>query len=154
MRRCICVIIALLSLTACAKQQALTSTISDVESTHSVTPQKEYTNAVYEVSILENLLHNDSVGNDWEKTYCCDGSRLTDGTRFTVPIGDNINKEIDIVIVENDKDKDIGACSTSINLTDGFVDIIEVIVTENKGRYCGRTAKWQIIFTVELVEYI
>lgn len=136
----LCVILAL-SLIGCAEQ---TKQVTD----------PIYTNGVYEVSISASLLHNNSVGNDWQQVFTCEGSPVGNRERWTVPLDTVKTVVIDTTIREEDKWPDIGSGSLSVDLVDGFTTSTVFTVTENKGRYRGNTAEWEIACSVTLVEKV
>ncbi len=113
-----------------------------------------YTNGVYEVSISASLRHNNSVGNDWRKVYTCEGSTISSGKRWTVPLDTVKTVVIDATITEGDKWPDVGSGSLSVDLVDGFESSTSITITENKGRYKGNTAEWEITCSVALVDKV
>ena len=113
-----------------------------------------YTSGVYEVSISALLLHNDSVGDDWQQVFTCEGSPIGDRERWTVPLDTVKTVVIDATIIEDDKCPDTGSGSLSVDLTDGFTASTVIPVTENKGRYKDNTAEWKITCSVTLVEKV
>lgn len=142
MRKCLlflCMVLAF-PLTGCIKQ------------TKQITPPV-YTRDVYEISISASLQYNNSVGNDWRKVYTCDGSPFSSGKRLEVPLGAVKTVVINATITEADKWSDVGFGSLSVDLVDGFTTSTTITITENKGRYRGNTAKWEITCKVALVDH-
>lgn len=111
----------------------------------------DYTHGVYELSIKAELISNDSVGNDWIKTYTCDGKTITDGDQWTVPLETTKTILINATITENDKWDDVGSDSIVVTLVDDYKASTQITVTENKGRYKGNQAVWEITYRVKLV---
>ena len=116
--------------------------------------QKNYTHAVYEVTITASEIYNNSVGNDWQKVYTCDGRTIASGEQYTVPLGTTKTVTINATITESDKWPDKGYGSLSVVLRDGFETSTTITVTESKGRYKGNKAQWEITCRVELVKKI
>ena len=112
----------------------------------------DYTHGVYELSIEAELISNDSVGNDWIKTYTCDGKTITDGDQWTVPLDTAKTISISATIIENDKWDDVGSDSIVVTLVDDYKASTQITVTENKGRYKGNQAIWEITCIVKLVD--
>ncbi len=116
--------------------------------------QRNYSHAVYTVSIEENLVTNHSVGNDWQKSYTCNGKIITNGYQWTVPLDTTETITIEATITEIDECCDIGNGSISIILKDGYKASTHITVTEDKGRYKGNQAIWEIVCEVELTDKI
>lgn len=127
-------------------------TITDSEIVQTVESEPTYNYGVYEVKICERILYNNSVGTDWHTVYSCDDSYITSGQRWTVPLDTTKTITIDATITENDKWPDISTSILSVVLSDAFETSTSITVTENKGRYKGNTAVWEITCQVELVD--
>ncbi len=113
---------------------------------------EEYTHGIYKITFSENLISNDSVGNDWTVSYTCDEKPIADGETLTVPLNDPTTKVIDITITEKDKIPDIGRGSVSVTFN-GESEINTIVtVTENGGRYQGNKAQWKIMCNAELIK--
>lgn len=113
--------------------------------------EKNYTHGVYELTISQFCVCNDSVGNEWEFIYKCDGKEISNEHTFTLPLDADESKTIEITVIERDNYPDIGKTSLEIDLTDGYIAVTSVTVTENKGRYIKNEARWQIECEVELI---
>ena len=89
------------------------------------------------------LISNNSVGNDWCNTILINGSKidLYKSIEFNTH-----NLNAGILIVENDKIPDVG--QKNVNLKKG-INTINIDVVENRGRYSGNVATWQVILKVE-----
>lgn len=116
--------------------------------------EKNYTHAVYEVIIIADNIYNDSVGNDWTKSYTYDNKSIYSGEQFTIPIGTEKTISIKATITENDTWPDSNTQTVEIILKDGFEKTSKINVIENKGRYSGNSALWEITYKVNLVEKI
>lgn len=132
----LCLVATLLSLFGCEKKEI----------------QKNYTHGVYEVTISGYQLYNNHIGNDWEMLYMCDNRRISSGERWTLPLGMEKTITIDITLTECDLWDDIGFGSLSVVLKDDYKTSTTVTVIENKGRYKGNKAQWEITCLVKLVE--
>ncbi|MBQ8001159.1 MAG: hypothetical protein IJ298_08195 [Ruminococcus sp.] len=135
----LCVVATLLSFLGCQEE-------------HTYERQKNYTHGVYKLTITASEISNDSVGNDWRKSYSCDDRTIFSGEQWIVPLDATETVIIDAVITEVDKCSDVGYGSLCVVLTDGFKTSTTITVTENKGRYKGNKAQWKISCKVTLVE--
>ena len=144
MPKWVCIVCGVLMLlTGCAKQTP--------PSIETMRPEESKpTDAVYTLNFTETLLHNDSVGNDWEITYTCDGRTIVSGEQWTVPHGSIPTLTIDVTVIEKDKYSDIGYGSLSVVLRDECTSSVTVTVTENGGCYRNRTARWEISCKAEM----
>ncbi len=153
MKRFICALLMLLMLTSCSAQTQLhpipLNTVTD-----QLTEAPEYTHGVYEITIVEKLLYNESVGNEWQKEYVCEGETFNSKKRWTVPLDTVKTVTIDINIIEEDKIPDIGTGSLTVDFTDGYEAVADIIVTELKIAPCKNTAHWQFTCKVKLVDKI
>ncbi len=113
-----------------------------------------YTHAVYEVTIEATELRNNYVGTDWKRVYTCNGKIIDSGDTWTVPLNAKETITIDIEITEVDKWSETGKGSISVILQDQYETSTTITVTENKGRYKGNQAEWEIVCQVSLAEKI
>lgn len=148
---CLLLILSMLSLIACTQQKEqhrfeYSEVIVDDETI--------YTKGVYEIEILELLITNNSVGDEWQLNYICNGETISSGKRWIVPLDIIENTTIDINITEKDKFPDVGTDSLSVTLAEGFQTSTTIVITENRGKYCGNIAEWEITFVIKLVERI
>lgn len=116
--------------------------------------RKAPTHNVYMLSFETKQLSNHSVGNNWRFAYTCDGEIVSDGKEWTVPIGTDKIVELRVVITEQDKSPDIGEGTLMVSLSDGFATSELITVTEDKGRYTGNTAQWEITCQVTFVKQL
>ncbi len=114
--------------------------------------QKNDTNGVYEVVISEKCLFNHSVGREWKKVYTCDGKEIDGRTRFTVPLDTVKTVTVCATFTEEDKWPDVAWDSFEVLLQDGFETASTLTVTENKGRFKGNQAGWEINCKVRLIQ--
>ncbi len=130
------VVILVLLLTGCAQEE------------------KPNTHNVYELKITATLLSNHSVGNDWVTRYTCNGEPMQKTTRLLLPIGTTEEVKVEATIIEQDKYPESGTGTLSASLCDGVETSTLITVKENRGRYKGHTATWEIVCTVTLVEQV
>ncbi len=163
-----CTVILLLNLTACNDAENIKLPITDTSSSQSVIisvptqnissqpqnkiPEPEYTHAVYEISIYETLLYNNSVGNEWFNVYYCGEEYISSGKQWTVLRDTHEKIDIEVCITEDDKQPDTASHITTISLCDGFQATETITVTESNGRYKGNTAAWKISYKIKLVD--
>lgn len=116
--------------------------------------KRNYTHSVYEVTITDSLISNNSVGRDWKQEYFCENKTVVSGQRWTVPIDTTKTIKITAKITEDDIHKDIGYGYLSVELRDGFKTSTTVTVSEDNGRYTDNSALWEITCKVKLVKNI
>ena len=114
----------------------------------SITP----THAVYAVHLFDCQKRNDSVGSEWNVAYFCDGKQIESGAQWVVPLYTTKSVTIDIVITERDDWNDVGRGSITLSLQEDNQATVQIIVTENKGRFRGNQAEWEITGRVALLE--
>lgn len=115
---------------------------------------KNYTHGVYELSISAYCISNDSVGDEWEKSYSCGGKPVSDGQCGTIPLDTAEEITLDITITERDKYCDVGTDSLEIELIDGYEAATVIVVSEDNGRYTSNKARWKISCAVKLIEKV
>ena len=103
----------------------------------------------YRVYYEFELLHNDSVGREWDKEIEADGSPLGYGELF--PAEGFSYTHISVTITENDKYPDIGRGKIELPIENGAVASTHITVRENRGRYSGNTAEWEVTAFCEAV---
>lgn len=110
-----------------------------------------------QVTLNKNLLHNNSVGNDWFFDIKVNGSKFAYNEKEKNMIVDyNTNIETNAIVVESDKVSDEGRASldipvSNINFSTGSSYTLPVTVVENHGRYSGNSAEWEIVFTFKRI---
>lgn len=114
--------------------------------------QSNYTHEVFKVVITESFVSNDSVGNEWDFIYECDGVSVTEERRWTVERDACQRIKIDITAIERDTYSDYGYGEIVIQLKNGFQNSTVVTVTENMGRYRGNKATIKITCKVVRVK--
>jgi hypothetical protein len=85
------------------------------------------------------LLSNSHVGNQWSKSITVNGRKLVGSLRLNGAL------KAKVKIVERDKIPDIGIVSRTLKKGK---NIIKVTVIENRGRYSGHKAVWQVVINV------
>lgn len=96
----------------------------------------------YQISYEFELISNASVGNDWVKSIDADGSTLPNGKIFSADTQSPLY--LSMTIMEDDKYPDVGRGSMSLSLEDGAVSSTQITVRENRGRFSGNTALWEV----------
>ena len=89
------------------------------------------------------------VGSDWSQEFYINGKKVGKDTTISITAGDTIT--VSATITEEDKSPDIGSSSkeytvTQSDLDSGFTVKFKVDVRENKGRYSGSIATWNVTF--------
>ena len=102
----------------------------------------------FKVTITATCTSNNSVGNDWVKTFSVDGDTIKSGD--IVAFHKNDKLKIYTKIIEHDNGKnDVGDKTTTHKVTstefsNGFTVTQTITVVENGGRYDGNTATWKV----------
>ena len=113
-----------------------------------------YTHAIYRINISKKCVRNNSVGNDWYFEYWINGESFYSGYELVAPLDRKLEKTIRVKITEDDSYPDTAMKEVGIPIRDGVSDTLTLTVKENKGRYAGNTATWEVTITVTLVEKI
>ena len=129
-------------------------TFDEIKETDIVDISSDYTHEVYELEITATNVFNHSVGRSWQTDYTCEGREVHSGERWTVPSGTAKTLTIGAVLTEEDTYPDVGSSFLSVVMRDGFETTTAVTVTENKGRYRGNQAEWNVSCKVKLIEKI
>ena len=93
---------------------------------------------------------SNNIGNEWLYEYKVNDEKVkTSGSSYSLSVGDKIT--VYSKITENDKKPDIGEASKTYTVTEndlknGFKIAIDVKVTENAGRYVGKSATYKVYF--------
>ena len=114
--------------------------------------ETNYVQGVYEVVISKSLLCNHSVGNEWDIVYTCNDSVISSSERWTVPLDTQKMVIIRATITEKDTYPDVGFGDLCVVLKDGFETTTTISLFENKGRFKGNMAQWEITCKVVLVQ--
>ena len=110
------------------------------------------TKGVYRLRISSYRVYNNHVGNQWSQYYTCNGKEFNSYDTITAKFNSTVT--IGVKIVERDSIPDVGRGTIYLKLQDGQEKSINIIVRENRGRYSGNTAKWEVTCSVELLERI
>ena len=108
-------------------------------------------NGVCRVYCSLSMIANMSVGNEWLKSIEYNGQSISNGATITVPLNSGIT--ITGAVIESDSVPDYGSGSVRISL-DGKEKTTEIYVRENRGRYSGNFAIWELCCSAELIERI
>ena len=93
---------------------------------------------------------DNNIGNEWSYEYKVNGEKAKIGTgKYSFSAGDKIT--VYSMITEKDTKPDIGEAAktytvTEADLKNGFKISLDVMVTENAGRYVGRSANYKVTF--------
>lgn len=106
------------------------------------------TKGIYKIFYSLTLTDSNSVGNEWSKSITCNGSLIESGDTVAVPLNSAIT--ITGTVTEHDSVPDHG--SGSIRLTsDNSTQNKTIYVRENRGRYSGNLAVWQLEGSIVLL---
>ena len=110
---------------------------------------KVATKGIYRIEYEFSMLSNHSVGNSWDNTVVYNGRNIDSGDTITA----ELNSEITLqgIVTETDSIPDTAACHFTLQLKDGMVGVAQITVRENRGRYIGNTAIWNLKCTVTLI---
>ncbi len=106
------------------------------------------TKGVYKVFCSLELESNNSVGNEWTTDFTYNGSLIQSGDIVTVPLNNSIT--ITGSVIEHDSFPDYGSGSVRLT-TDGSTKSKTIYVRENRGRYSGNLAVWQMECSIVLL---
>lgn len=108
-------------------------------------------NGVYKVYCSLSMTANMSVGNEWLSSIEYNGKTLRNGDTITAPLNSGIT--ITGTVIESDSVPDYGSGSVRLSL-DGGEKTTEIYVRENRGRYSGNFAIWELCCSAELIERV
>ena len=108
-------------------------------------------NVVYRINCSLNMMANLSVGNEWLKSIEYNGKNIQSGSTIIVPINSGIT--IKGTVMESDSVPDIGSGSVYLTSSDNE-KTTEIYVRENRGRYSGNFAIWELTCSAEVVERV
>jgi len=108
----------------------------------------------YKVTFVSaTLVENNSVGNEWYTGAQVNGQEISEGSSRTLKLKDSDMITLTVEAEEEDKVPESGEDSKEIKVSSlskkKTTSTIDVIVTENRGRYSGNTAKWTFAFKIE-----
>lgn len=110
------------------------------------------TKGVYLVKTDLDNISNNSVGNEWTKSVTCNGKWMSAEEEVVAALNSSIT--ITVQVTENDKIPDTGQGSVKLTLKNGSSVSKIITVRENRGRYAGNVAKWELTCTATLIERI
>ncbi|KQN96095.1 hypothetical protein [Paenibacillus sp. Leaf72] len=102
--------------------------------------------------VSEDLVSNDSVGNEWETQVLINGKAVAAGDSIKLTLKPSELVKLEATAIEQDKIPDVGTANKSFKastVTSGKKHTLDVKVVENRGRYSGNAAKWKFVFQVE-----
>lgn len=110
------------------------------------------TTCVWEISFYLQKTATNHVGNSWSKGVFYQGEQVWSGFEVTAREGAGIT--LIGKAVENDNIPDVGSGSVYLILKDGNEAETTFYVRENRGRYAGNCAVWDLEVSCELIERI
>lgn len=110
------------------------------------------TKCVWEITFSLRKTATNHVGNDWSSGVFYNGDQVRSGFEVTAREGSSIS--LKGKAVENDNVPDVGTGTLSLKLTDGNSSGIEFYVRENRGRYSGYCATWELTASCKLIERV
>lgn len=108
-------------------------------------------NGVYRINYSFVMTANFSVGNEWFKSIEYNGKSIRNGQTITAPLNSGIT--IKGTVIESDSVPDVGSGNVYL-LLGGDEKTIEIYVRENRGRYSGNFAIWELTCSATLIERI
>ena len=107
---------------------------------------------VYKINYSIYMISNDHVGNDWGTDVTYNGNSISSGYEVT----GQADSSLDIVayVYEYDVIMDYDYSRITLTLEDDFEVVNRITVKENRGRYYGNIAVWEIKCSVDLVKII
>lgn len=109
------------------------------------------TKGVYKITCSLSLLATNHVGNDWSSGITYNGKTIHSGDTITASLNGSIT--IKGTAVEHDSIPDSGSGSVTISLSGGEKST-QFYVRENRGRYSGNLAVWELTCSATLIERI
>ncbi len=110
------------------------------------------TKGVYLIETEWKMISNDSVGNEWVKSVRCNGEDWEKKKEIIADLNSAIT--VNASITERDSVPDHGEGDLKLHLEDGFSASETIYVWENRGRYSGNKAQWELKCTVRLLRRI
>lgn len=101
--------------------------------------------------VSAELVENNSVGNEWAIAASANGKSLDEGSSITLNLKSTDTLKLKAVAEEQDKIPDVGSQTLNVkvsSITKSVNKTVEVVVTENRGRYSGNTATWEFKFKI------
>ncbi|WP_028543602.1 hypothetical protein [Paenibacillus taiwanensis] len=103
--------------------------------------------------VSAELVENDHVGNEWATGASVNGKTIKEGESLVLAVKANGSISLKANAEEQDKYPDKGTTSQSVKVSSitakASEKVLNVTVTENRGRYSGNKAKWKFIFSVK-----
>lgn len=110
------------------------------------------TKCVWKITTSLRKTATNHVGNDWSSGVFYNGNQVYSGFEVTAREGSSIS--VMGKAVENDNVPDVGTGSVSLKLTDGNSAETTFYVRENRGRYSGNCAVWELEVSCKLIERV
>lgn len=109
------------------------------------------TNGVYKITCSLSRLATNHVGNEWSSGITYNGNAIHSGDTITAALNGSIT--IRGTAIEHDSIPDTGSGSVTIPLSGGEKST-QFYVRENRGRYSGNLAVWELTCSATLIERI
>lgn len=113
----------------------------------------------FRVTVRSRIVRNDHVGNEWSLYHYIDDEEIfvwqdTAGTTATDTVTLPDSFTLLTYVEDGEKYPDSAEEETYITLSRsdrlyGFTVTVQLIVTEDKGRYKGNTCRWEVIYDFE-----
>ena len=121
------------------------STSNDIKDTYVITVKSNTKDM--KVSVSSRCVSYNSVGNEWGTYFSVNGSQINSGD--IVSVKRNSNLSVYTEVIEYDNIPDVGRGSYKFTVTpeyfeDGVVVTQTIYVQENRGRYSGNVATWEV----------
>ena len=130
-----------------ATQEAVDQALSDLKTARN--NLEKYTKGVYRINMYADLIEYNSIGDDFTYERYFNGRYISNGEEVTASLDSSAT--VSMKITEEDSVPDVGKGSASIKLVDGYTTSFYVTVRENRGKYAGNTAKFEVKVTITLL---
>ncbi|GLX70331.1 hypothetical protein [Paenibacillus glycanilyticus] len=98
------------------------------------------------------LVENNHVGNEWETTAYVNGKEVQEGKSVTLNLKASDSIKLKAYAEEQDKIPESGSANVAVkvsSITKSVNKALQVVVTENRGRYSGNTAEWKFTYKIQ-----
>ncbi|MBE6903447.1 MAG: hypothetical protein E7480_02450 [Ruminococcaceae bacterium] len=109
------------------------------------------TKGIYQINCSLDCISINHVGDDWIEEITYNEKSIEDGDIIIASLKDDIT--IIGKVIENDNIPDYGSSSVTISVSGGE-KTTQFYVKENRGRYAGNSAVWELNCSVKLLERV
>ena len=110
----------------------------------------------FELTCSTYCVYNNSVGNDWKwDVVCNDNITINENEKIILHAPpDKLNMNFEVTEIDSCSDTAQGSFdfSTKMSKWDTISKTEKLIVTEDRGRYSGNTAEWEICITIRRIK--